>query len=141
MGVCRATKRDGTRCTLPANGKHGLCWAHSPETAEARRKRASRGGKAKAARKVAGLWDKVEDVIVGVEAERLSPSQGNTMIKGYTTLIALDRLDVERSELEIAQRRLELDEQERLEVLARIEELEEMEKLRKERERWGLGTG
>src|SRR3712207_1298431 len=133
MGVCRATKRDGTRCTLPANGKHGLCWAHSPETAEARRERASRGGKAKAARKVAALWDKVEDVIVGVEAERLSPSQGNTMIRGYTTLIALDRLDVERSELEIAQRRLELDVQERLELVRRLEELEAAVEARKDR--------
>ncbi len=132
MGVCTATKRNGEPCTLPANGKHGLCWAHDPTTAEARRKRASRGGKGKAARKVAGLWDKVEDVIVGVEGERLSPSQGNTMLRGYTTLIALDRLDVERSELEIAQRRLELDVQERTELLQRLEELEQLMAARKD---------
>ena len=135
MGVCTATKRNGEPCTLPANGKHGLCWAHDPSTADARRKRASRGGKGKAARRVAGLWDKVEDVIVGVEAERLTPSQGNTMIKGYTTLIALDRLDVERSELEIAQRRLELDVQERTEIVSRLEELEALLKARKD-SRW-----
>ena len=135
MGVCTATKRNGEPCTLPANARQSLCWAHSPETAAARRKRASRGGKGKAARRVAGLWDKVEDVIVGVEAERLSPSQGNTMIKGYTTLIALDRLAVERSELEIAQRRLELDEQERTELLARLEELEALMAARKD-SRW-----
>ena len=132
MGVCTATKRNREPCTLPANGKHGLCWAHDPSTAEARRQRASRGGKGKAAKRVAGLWDKVEDVIVGVEAERLSPSQGNTMIKGYTTLIALDRLDVERSELEIAERRLELDVQERTELLTRLEELEQLMAARKD---------
>ena len=80
-----------------------------------------------------GLWDKVEDVIVGVEAERLTPSQGNTMIKGYTTLIALDRLDVERSELEIAQRRLELDVQERTELVERLEELELTMEARRDR--------
>ena len=136
MGVCTATKRNGEPCTLPANGKHGLCWAHDPSTADARRKRASRGGKGKAARRVAGLWDKVEDVIVGVEAERLTPSQGNTMIKGYTTLIALDRLDVERSELEIAQRRLELDVQERTELVERLEELELTMEARRDRP-WG----
>ena len=136
MGVCSATKRNGEPCTLPANGKHGLCWAHDPSTADARRKRASRGGKGKAARRVAGLWDKVEDVIVGVEAERLTPSQGNTMIKGYTTLIALDRLDVERSELEIAQRRLELDVQERTELVERLEELELTMEARRDRP-WG----
>ena len=132
MAVCRATKRDGTHCTLPANGKQELCWAHSPETADARRKRASRGGKGKAARRVAGLWDKVEDVIIGVEAERLSPSQANSMLRGYTTLVALDRLDVERSELEIAQRRLELDVEERVELLGRLEELEMLMEQRKD---------
>ena len=135
MGVCTATKRNGEPCTLPANGKQSLCWAHDPSTADARRKRASRGGKGKAARRVVGLWDKVEDVIVGVEAERLTPSQGNTMVKGYTTLIALDRLDVERSELEIAQRRLELDVQERTEIVSRLEELEALLKARKD-SRW-----
>ena len=132
MAVCTATKRNGEPCTLPAIGKQDTCWAHSPETVEARRKRASRGGRGKAARRVAGLWDKVEDVIACVEAESLSPSQGNTMIKGYTTLIALDRLDVEPSELEIAQRRLELDEQERLEILQRLEELEQLMVARKD---------
>ena len=136
MAVCTALKRNGEPCTLPAIGKQDTCWAHSPETTEARRRRASRGGKGKAARRVAGLWDRVEDVIVGVEAERLTPSQGNTMIKGYTTLIALDRLDVERSELEIAQRRLELDVQERTELVERLEELELTMEARRDRP-WG----
>ena len=136
MGICTASKRNGEPCTLPAIGKRDTCWAHSPETAEARRKRASRGGKGKAARRVAGLWDKVEDVIVGVEAERLSPSQGNTMLKGFSTLIALDRLDVERSELEIAERRLELDIEERQDLRERLEELEALMQVRKDN-RWG----
>jgi hypothetical protein len=132
VAVCTALKRNGEPCTLPAIGKQETCWAHSPETAEARRKRASRGGKGKAARRVAGLWDEVGDVIVGVEAERLSPSQGNTMLRGYSVLIDLDKLDVERSELEIAQRRLELDEQERTEILQRLEELEQLMAARKD---------
>src|SRR5215213_7684132 len=126
MGVCSATKRNGEPCTLPATGKHGLCWAHDPATAEQRRRRASRGGKGKAARRVAILWDEVRDVITSVESGALEPPQGNTMLRGYNTLIALDRLDVERSELEIAQRRLELDEQERRELVAEMEELREM---------------
>ena len=135
MAVCTVTKRNGEPCTLPAIGKQDTCWAHSPETAEARRKRASRGGKGKAARRVTGLWDKVEDVIVGVEAERLSPSQANSMLRGFGVLISLDRLDVERSELEIAQRRLELDVQERTQIVARLEELEVLMAARKEN-RW-----
>ena len=138
MSVCSATKRNGEPCTLPATGKHGLCWAHDPATAEQRRRRASRGGKGKAARRVAILWDEVRAVIQSVEAGDLEPPQGNTMLRGYNTLIALDRLDVERSELEIAQRRLELDEQERLELIERLERVEEALK-NKERER-GYGA-
>ena len=136
MAVCRATKRNGEPCTLPANGKHGLCWAHDPATVEQRRKRASRGGKGKAARRVTLLWDEVRAVIQSVEAGQLEPPQGNTMLRGYSTLIALDRLDVERSELEIAQRRLELDEQERLELIGRLERVEESLEQRQE-DRYG----
>ena len=136
MAVCTALKRNGEPCTLPAIGKQDTCWAHSPETAEARRKRASRGGKGKAARRVAGLWDKVEAVIMGVEAERLSPSQGNTMLRGYGVLIDLDKLAVEHDELAIAQRRLELDEQERLDLLNRLEQLEEVQRRQREGGYW-----
>src|SRR5215207_11091029 len=138
MSVCGAIKRNGEPCTLPATGKHGTCWAHDPSTAEQRRRRASRGGRGKAAKRVALLWDEVRAVIAKVESGQLEPPQGNTMLRGFNTLIALDRLDVERSELEIQQRRLELDEQERLELIERLERVEEALK-NKERER-GYGA-
>jgi hypothetical protein len=137
MGICRATKKNGEACSLPATGQHGFCWAHNPDNKEARRRVASSGGKGKAAKRVAVLWDEVRAVIEGVESERLSPPQGNTMLRGYGTLIDLAKLDIEQSELDIAKRRLELDEQERLELLSRIEALEETERLRKERSRFG----
>jgi hypothetical protein len=124
--LCRASKANGDPCKLPATGQHGYCWAHSPETAEKRKRIASRGGKGKAARRVAVLWDEVRAVIAKVESGALEPPQGNTMLRGFTTLIALDQLDVERSELEIARRRLELDEQERLELMREIEELRDI---------------
>jgi hypothetical protein len=41
MDQCRASKRDGSRCTLPANGSQGLCWAHDPQNAERRRRAAT----------------------------------------------------------------------------------------------------
>jgi len=137
MGVCSATKRNGEPCTLPANGKHGLCWAHDPATAEQRRRRAQRGGKGKAAKRVSVLWDEVRSVIEGVEARRLTPGQGNTMLRGYNTLIELARLEIGQSELEIQQRRLELDEQERLELLTRLEALEEALEQAKPGSRYG----
>jgi hypothetical protein len=82
---------------------------------------------------VAALWDEVRALIQSVEAGQLDPPQGNTMLRGYSTLIALDRLDVERSELEIAQRRLELDEQERLELVHEIEQMREVLAAREDR--------
>jgi len=103
-----------------------------PSTAEQRRRRASRGGRGKAAKRVAVLWDEVRAVIAKVESGELEPPQGNTMLRGFNTLIALDRLDVERSELEIQQRRLELDEQERRELVVEMEELREMIEISRE---------
>jgi hypothetical protein len=58
------------------------------------------------------------------------------MPRGYNTLIGLSKLEIEQAELEIHQRRLELDEQERLELVVRLEELERLEKARKDEARW-----
>ena len=62
MSTCTATKRNGEPCTLPANGKQGLCWAHDPKNAERRRKGASRGGKAKASRELPTIKALLEDL-------------------------------------------------------------------------------
>jgi hypothetical protein len=129
--VCTATKGNGERCKLAAMPQQQYCWAHAPENAEKRRKVASRGGRGKAAKKVTILWDKVQAVIDDVEARRLTPGQGNTMLRGYNTLIDLAKLDIEQGELEISQRRLELDEEERTELRGRLEELEDAERRRK----------
>jgi hypothetical protein len=137
MGVCAGYKRAGSQCTATVEPpQQRYCWWHDPANKEERKRAAAKGGKGKAHRRVAALWEKVENVIGGVEVERLSPSQGNTMIKGFTTLIALARLDVEQAELAIAERRLELDVEERTELLARLEELEQLMAARRERP-WG----
>ena len=47
MSICRATKRSGDPCTLPATDSNGFCWAHNPANAEKRRRMASRAGKGK----------------------------------------------------------------------------------------------
>jgi hypothetical protein len=135
MAVCAGYKRDGSNCTATVEPPQRYCWWHDPANKEERKKAASKGGKGKAHRRITALWDEVQKVIHGVESERLSPPQGNTMIKGYTTLIALARLDVDQAELEIAQKRLELDIQERTEIISRLEELEALLEARKG-DRW-----
>jgi hypothetical protein len=131
--ICSASKANGEACKAPAVGQHGYCWAHDPTNREKRRQVASRGGRGKKAKRINALWDEVRAVIEGVESERLSPQQGNTMLRGFSTLTALARYQIEESELEIQQRRLELDEQERGELLAEVEEMRELLAARKGR--------
>ena len=123
---CTAVKPNGERCTLPAQGQQGYCWAHDPSNREKRRQVAARGGRGKGAKRICVLWDEIRSVIRNVEAEKISPQQGNTMLKGYSTLLGLARYQIEESELEIAQRRLELDEEERLELTKEVEEMREL---------------
>jgi Family of unknown function (DUF5763) len=102
MAICRATKANGERCTLPANGKHGFCWAHDPATAEQRRRRAQRGGRGKANREVAGLKEEIKSVIADVRVGELDRNDAAVMIQGYRALkdfIALERQVKETDEL------------------------------------------
>jgi hypothetical protein len=131
--LCRATKANGEPCKAPATDQHGLCWGHSPEHAQERRRVASRGGRGKAKKRTNELWDEIRQVIHSVKTEELSPQQANSMLKGYSTLLGLARYQIEESELEIQQRRLELDEQERGELLDEVEQLRELLAARKGR--------
>lgn len=124
--LCVGRTRSGGSCTAIAGPQSGYCYHHDPARATERKENAAKGGKGKTSRRVATLWDQVQGVIDKVESGDLEPPQGNTMIRGYQTLIGLARLEVEHSELEIQQRRLQLDEQERLELVGELEELREM---------------
>src|SRR5215211_8211381 len=94
MDVCRATKRNGEPCTLPANGPHGFCWAHDPANAEARRRGASRGGRARARRELPEIKQEVRDVIEGVLGGRIPRDVGAVAFQGFNTL--LRAVEVER---------------------------------------------
>jgi hypothetical protein len=131
MGDIRELKPKRPGCSCSAEGSAAGCYHHDPARQADRSRNATKGGKGKANRRTAALWDEVRAVIQSVESGALEPPQGNTMLRGYNTLIALDRLDVERSELEIAQRRLELDEEERRELVREVEELRELAQMNK----------
>jgi len=103
MDRCRATKANGEPCTLPANGKQGLCWAHDPATAQQRRRRAQRGGRAKGNREVVGLLkEEIKTVIADIRAGGLDRNDAAVMIQGYRALkdfITLERHVKETDEL------------------------------------------
>ena len=101
--ICTATKRDGSPCTLPAQGRQGLCWAHDPANAEKRRRGASRGGKAKASRELPQLKtllsDLTEQVLSG-ELETGRAAVANQLINTSLRAIELERKIREADELE-----------------------------------------
>ncbi len=60
--ICTATKRDGSPCSLPSSGYDGLCWAHDPKNAAARRKGQSRGGKNKPSRELVAINSRLKEL-------------------------------------------------------------------------------
>ncbi len=84
---CKATKRDGSPCTLPSNGSSGLCWAHDPANKERRRRGQSRGGRAKPSRELVEAKTAIRTAIEDVRSGVLEKSVGAVMFQGYGTLI------------------------------------------------------
>ena len=109
MNQCRATKRNGERCTLPANGSHGLCWSHAPEHAAKRRRNASKAASAKADKEIRDTKAEIRDLVRMVREEEFDVSKANTINRLYQTL--LQYIVVERGvyrEDELAERIKEL---------------------------------
>ena len=103
MVRCAAIKANGERCRLDATGKQDTCWAHSPENSEKRRKRASRGGRAKANRELPQiktlLADLTEQVLAG-ELETGRAAVANQLINTRLRAIEVERKIREQGEIE-----------------------------------------
>ena len=102
MSTCKATKRNGEPCTLPANGQQGLCWAHDPKNAERRRKGASRGGRAKASRELPSIKTLLEDLterVLSGELETGRAAVANQLINTRLRAIEQERKNKETEEL------------------------------------------
>jgi len=100
---CKATKRNGEPCTLPAQGEQGLCWAHDPANAEKRRRGASRGGRAKASRELPTIKALLEDLTDRVLSGDLAPGTAavaNQLINTRLRTIEQERRNRETEELE-----------------------------------------
>jgi hypothetical protein len=120
---CSGITRSGTRCERSADGPNGLCWAHNPANAEARRRLASRAGKAKPGRELANIKDRLqelaEDVLTGEVDKGAAAVAGqllNTVIRAVS---------------------VELKAREQLELIERLEALEGALERQKESHRYG----
>ena len=117
--ICTATKKDSTPCTLPATGPHGLCWAHDPANADARRRGQSRGGKGKASRELSAIKRRVSELaegVIGGDVDRADAAVAgqlyNVVLRAVATeikvkeveeiearLAALDEIDAQQSKV------------------------------------------
>jgi hypothetical protein len=106
-GVCRANKRDGSPCTVPATGANGYCWAHDPANSEKRRRITSKGGRGKGNSELADLKRQVRDLAAEVLAGNADRGQAAVANQLYNTLIRAIEQERKMRELEELAERLE----------------------------------
>ena len=127
MSVCSGIRVDGSRCKAQAMRNSAFCIGHDPDQAEARRRRASKGGKrggrgrpsVELARLQARFEDLVEKVLSG-EIERGVGAVAGQLLNGARACVR-DALAAREQE----------------ELVARLEGLEEALERRKEERRYG----
>jgi hypothetical protein len=91
MPRCSAIKANGERCAAQIVGRDGLCHAHSPLTAEARKSAHRPPGPAAIAREV-------REVLEKLEAGELERGVVAVMLQGHNVLARLAKLDHEMRE-------------------------------------------
>jgi hypothetical protein len=119
---CSGVTRSGTRCERSADGPNGLCWAHDPAHADKRRRLASKAGKAKPDRELAGIKERLSDLADNVLEEKVD--KGVAAVASQVLNVCLRAISME----------MKLREVEELE--RRMDEIEAMIAARKERP-WG----
>ena len=109
---CAAITRAGERCKLEATSG-SYCWSHAPENAQARKRRAQRGGKARAG--VGGELEEIKsrlsDLATDVLAENVDKGAAAVAGQLLNTVIRAIGMEMKVREVE--------------ELTARLENLEE----------------
>ena len=127
MALCSGIRADGGRCRAQAMRDSAYCIGHDPDQAEARRRRASKGGKrggrgrpqAELAGIKARLSDLADDVLEGRQ------DKGVAAVASQVLNVYLRAVSVE------------LKAREQMELIERLEELETLLEQRKEERRYG----
>ena len=114
---CAGTKRDNSPCTATVEPPQRFCWWHDPANADKRRRAASKAGKAKPSRELAGIKTRLSDLADDVLADKVD--KGVAAVASQVLNVYLRAVSVE----------LKVNEQ--LELIDRLEALEEVLKGRK----------
>ncbi len=105
--ICTATKRDGSPCTLPSYGSSDLCWAHSPQTAERRRRGQSRGGRSKRTKELVSIKQRLSDLADDVLEGRTEKGTGAVVSQILNVYLRAIATELKVKEVEELERRLE----------------------------------
>jgi hypothetical protein len=120
---CAGTKRDSSPCTPTVEPPHRFCWWHDPANADKRRRAASKAGKSKPSRELAGikqrLSDLADDVLEGRQ-ERAVAAVASQVLNVYLRAVSV-----------------ELKVREQQEITERLEELETLLEQRKQERHYG----
>ena len=122
MAICAGTKRDGSQCTATVEPPQTYCWWHDPANADERRRAASKAGKSRPNRELAGIKAQLEDLTRDVLAGDLETGRAavaNQLINTRLRAIEQERKNRETEDLE-----------------ARIEALERASEAKKGAPRW-----
>jgi predicted RNA-binding Zn ribbon-like protein len=112
---CAGTKRDGAPCTATVDPDQRFCWWHDPANADKRRRAASKAGKSKPSKELAGIKQRLSDLADDVLEGR--QDKGVAAVASQVLNVYLRAVSVE------------LKAKEQQELIERLESLEAQAKL------------
>lgn len=112
MRFCTGTKSNGEPCTQTVEPPKSYCWHHDPESAERRRRAASRGGSSKPSREVKDMKEAIRAIIAEVKSGDLERGDAAVMVQAYRAIREL--IELERRVKETDQLAAEVEELKRL---------------------------
>lgn len=127
MASCSGIRADGGRCRGQAISNSQYCFSHSPDHAEARKQRASRGGKrggrGRPQAELSDIKDRLREMVQDVRAKRMGRADAAVCGQLYNTLIRALSVEMKARELE--------------ELSREVEELRDLLEARKGSSAWG----
>src|ERR687898_458450 len=107
MAVCAGTKRDGSECTATVEPPQTYCWWHDPANADERRRAASKAGKSRPNRELAGIKAQLQDLTRAVLAGNLETGRAAVANQLINTRLRAIEQERKMRELEELEERLE----------------------------------
>lgn len=126
MPVCPGLKRDGGRCTAVVNGPNDYCYQHDPARKDERRRNASKAGRGKPSRELAGIKALLADL-----TDRVLGGEGLEPLETGRAAVSNQLLNTRLRAVEVERKIKETDELE-----ARLDALEQSQE-QKGGKRWG----